>query len=261
MWGLIWNFLKPHRYHRNNVRTYETGGGLTLWRTLQLATRLTEALEPHGVDVQQLGGRRPRCTKPCQAIVRIYDVDLFGMLELFGSFFLVLKNLCRMVFEMCICVCVGHFPFWRVAFVFVQPYCNLLQVSLCDMNLPERSLCWIYQNFKAFGCLEVAHASYWNSPKPASSLTRSCASKWFNRKITPKWSKMHSQYVVKHSWDDTRNRVHQAFYWVHIRMYIYIDLLGLSTVLRLLIKWGCSTCTWTILNPQSTLYTVHHSCV
>eukprot|EP00434_Breviolum_minutum_P014742 symbB.v1.2.012999.t1/scaffold912.1/size152940/5 len=33
-------------------RTYETGGGLTLWRTLQLATRLTEALEPHGVDVQ-----------------------------------------------------------------------------------------------------------------------------------------------------------------------------------------------------------------
>lgn len=131
-----------------------------------------------------------------------------------GSF-LVLKDWCRMVFEICICVCVGYFLFWRVAFVFVKPYCNLLQVSLCDMNLPESSLCWIYQNFKAFGCLEVAHASNWNSPKPASSLTLSCASKWFNKKIPPKWSKMHSQYVVKHSWDYTRNRVHQAFYWLY----------------------------------------------
>lgn len=223
-WGLIWNFLKTQRYHRNNVRTYETGGGLTLWRTLQLATRLTEVLEHHGVDVQQLGGRRPRCTKPCQAILMIYSFD-YWFIRNTGTIWVL---------------------FWVLA------VCNFgpsVQATLCHMNLLESSLFWIYQNFKAFGCLEVAHASNWNSPKPASSLTRSRASKWFNKRIPPKWSKMHSQYVVQHYWDD--NTIHQAFLII-----IYIDLLGLSTILRLLIKWGCSTGTWTILNPQSTLYTI-----
>ena len=36
--------------------------------------------------------------------------------------FWVLTDWCRMVFEFFMFACVGHFPFWRVAFVFVQPY-------------------------------------------------------------------------------------------------------------------------------------------
>ena len=80
------------------LRTYEASG-LTLWRSLQLATRLTHVLENCGVEVVQLG----RLKFWGQKITRFGTVDtqfeLFGLkitkfellnhpafLDIFGSF-------------------------------------------------------------------------------------------------------------------------------------------------------------------------------